>query len=124
MNKIQMNYFYGEQVNQFSFIRIPKELVVGETFSSLSVEAKVLYGIFLDRMGMASKNRWFDEEGRVYIVYSIDEIQEDLNISKHKAVECMAELEQVGLIVKKKRQGLPSQIYVKNFVKSVTRVSA
>ena len=124
MNKIQMNYFYGEQVNQFSFIRIPKELVVGETFSALSVEAKVLYGIFLDRMGMASKNRWFDEEGRVYIVYSIDEIQVDLNISKHKAVECMAELEQVGLIVKKKRQGLPSQIYVKNFVKSVTRVSA
>ena len=124
MNKVQMNYFYGEQVNQFSFIRIPKELVVGETFSSLTVEAKVLYGIFLDRMGMASKNRWFDEDGRVYIVYSIDEIQEDLNISKHKAVECMAELEQVGLIVKKKRQGLPSQIYVKNFVKSVTRVSA
>lgn len=124
MNKVQMNYFYGEQVNQFSFIRIPKELVVGETFSSLSVEAKVLYGIFLDRMGMASKNRWFDEDGRVYIVYSIDEIQEDLNISKHKAVECMAELEQVGLIVKKKRQGLPSQIFVKNFVKSVTRVSA
>ena len=75
MNRIKMNYFYGEQANQFSFIRIPKELVVGEAFSSLSVQAKVLYGIFLDRMGMASKNRWLDEEGRVYIVYSVDEIQ-------------------------------------------------
>ena len=54
MNRLQMNYFYGEQANQFSFIRIPKELVVGEAFSTLSVQAKVLYGIFLDRMGMAS----------------------------------------------------------------------
>lgn len=118
MNRLQMNYFYGEQANQFSFIRIPKELVVGEAFSSLSVQAKVLYGIFLDRMGMARKNRWLDEEGRVYIVYSIEDIQADMGISKHKAVECLAELENVGLIVKRKRgKGLPNQIYVKNFVK-------
>ena len=124
MHRIKMNYFYGEQANQFSFIKIPKELVVGEAFSSLSVQAKVLYGIFLDRMGMASKNRWLDEEGRVYIVYSVDEIQADMNISKHKVVECMAELERVGLIVKRKRQGLPSQIYVKNFVKLHSMASA
>ena len=118
MNRLQMNYFYGEQANQFSFIRIPKELVVGEAFSTLSVQAKVLYGIFLDRMGMARKNRWLDEEGRVYIVYSIEDIQADMGISKHKAVECLAELENVGLIVKRKRgKGLPNQIYVKNFVK-------
>lgn len=125
MNRLQMNYFYGEQANQFSFIRIPKELVVGEAFSTLSVQAKVLYGIFLDRMGMASKNRWLDEEGRVYIVYSIEDIQSDMGISKHKAVECLAELENVGLIVKRKRgKGLPNQIYVKNFVKMQSMVFA
>ena len=112
------NYFYGLQADQFSFIRIPKELVVGEAFSSLSIQAKILYGMLLDRMGMSYKNKWLDEDNRVYIIYSLDEIQSDMNVSKHKAVDCLAELENVGLIVKKKRgKGLPNQIYVKNFSK-------
>ena len=115
---MRMNYFYGSQADQFNFIRIPKELVVGEAFASLSVQAKILYGMLLDRMGMSSKNKWLDEENKVYIVYSLDEIQADMNVSKHKAVDCLAELEDVGLIVKKKRgKGLPNQIYVKNFAK-------
>ena len=113
---MRMNYFYGSQADQFNFIRIPKELVVGEAFASLSVQAKILYGMLLDRMGMSYKNKWMDEENRVYIVYSLDEIQSDMNVSKHKAVDCLAELENVGLIVKRKRgKGLPNQIYVKNF---------
>ena len=115
---MKTKYFYGTQAEQFSFIRIPKELVVGEAFSSLSIQAKILYGMLLDRMGMSSKNKWLDEENKVYIVYSLDEIQADMNVSKHKAVDCLAELEDVGLIVKKKRgKGLPNQIYVKNFAK-------
>lgn len=113
---MKTNYFYGSQAEQFSFIKIPKELVVGEDFSSLSVQAKILYGMLLDRMQMACKNKWMDEENRVYIIYSLDEIQSDMNVSKHKAVDCLAELEDVGLIVKRKRgKGLPNQIYVKNF---------
>lgn len=100
---MRMNYFYGSQADQFNFIRIPKELVVGEAFASLSVQAKILYGMLLDRMGMSYKNKWMDEENRVYIVYLLDEIQSDMNVSKHKAVDCLAELENVGLIVKRKR---------------------
>lgn len=119
MRYMKTNYFYGTQAEQFSFIRIPKELVVGEAFSSLSIQAKILYGMLLDRMGMSYKNKWMDEENKVYIVYSLDEIQSDMNVSKHKAVDCLAELEDVGLIVKKKRgKGLPNQIYVKNFAKT------
>ena len=92
---------------------------MGEAFSSLSIQAKILYGMLLDRMGMSYKNKWMDEENKVYIVYSLDEIQSDMNVSKHKAVDCLAELEDVGLIVKKKRgKGLPNQIYVKNFAKT------
>lgn len=125
MGKIQMNYFYEEQANQFNFIRIPKELVVGEYFSSLSVQSKVLYGVLLDRMGIAGKNKWFDEEDRAYIIYSIEDIQADMGISKHKAVECLAELENIGLILKRKRgKGLPNQIYVKNFIKTQSRALA
>ena len=120
---MRMSYFYGTQADQFNFIRIPKELVVGEAFAYLSVQAKILYGMLLDRMGMSYKNKWMDEENRVYIVYSLDEIQSDMNVSKHKAVDCLAELENVGLIVKRKRgKGLPNQIYVKNF--SIAPVTA
>ena len=124
MRYMRTNYFYGVQADQYSFIRIPKELVVGEAFTSLSVQAKILYGMLLDRMGMSYKNKWLDEDNRVYIVYSLDEIQADMNVSKHKAVDCLAELEDVGLIVKRKRgKGLPNQIYVKNFAKMQVQAS-
>ncbi|MDY3657694.1 MAG: replication initiator protein A [Lachnospiraceae bacterium] len=119
MRSMKMNYFYGAQADQYNFIKIPKELVVGEGFSSLSVQAKILYGMLLDRMGMSYKNKWLDEENRVYIVYSLDDIQSDMNVSKHKAIDCLSELEDVGLIVRRKRgKGLPNQIYVKNFSKA------
>ena len=74
-----MNYFYKGQADQFSFIRIPKELVVGEAFSSLSVQAKILYGMLLDRMGMSYKNKWFDAEKRAYIYFSVEDTMEMLN---------------------------------------------
>lgn len=119
MRSMKMNYFYGAQADQYNFIKIPKELVVGEGFSSLSVQAKILYGMLLDRMEMSYKNKWLDEENRVYIVYSLDDIQSDMNVSKHKAIDCLSELEDVGLIVRRKRgKGLPNQIYVKNFSKA------
>ena len=95
MRSMKMNYFYGAQADQYNFIKIPKELVVGEGFSSLSVQAKILYGMLLDRMGMSYKNKWLDEENRVYIVYSLDDIQSDMNVSKHKAIDCLSEIEDV-----------------------------
>lgn len=114
---MEMNYFYKSQGDQYSFIRIPKELVTGERFSSLSVSGKILYGMLLDRMAMSAKNKWIDEEGRVYIYYQISEIQKDMSISKRKAVDCLNELESIGLIQKKRQgYGQPNQIYVKNFV--------
>ena len=79
--KYENELFLWSQADQFNFIRIPKELVVGEAFASLSVQAKILYGMLLDRMGMSYKNKWMDEENRVYIVYSLDEIQSDMNVS-------------------------------------------
>ena len=114
---MEINYFYKSQVDQYNFIRIPKELVTGEIFPSLSVSAKILYGMLLDRMTMSMKNRWIDDEGKVYIIYQISEIQEDINISKRKVVDCLTELEGIGLIQKKRQgSGLPNQIYVKNFI--------
>ena len=71
---IQFEYFYGSQAEQFSFYRIPKVLFTDETLSGISVEAKVLYSFMLDRMSLSVKNCWFDEENRVYIIYTIDDI--------------------------------------------------
>lgn len=118
--RINTDYFYRSEAGQFSFIKIPKLLVTGEDFSTLSISAKILYGLLLDRMAIASKNQWIDDEGRVYIQYQLSEIQEDMNISKRKAGECLNELQDIGLILKRKGgNGYPSRIYVKNFTKRI-----
>lgn len=109
---MKFDYYYGTQADQFSFIRIPKAMLTEKTFSSLSLQAKMLYGILLDRMGLSMKNGWFDAENKVYIIYQISEIQEDLGFSKKKAIEYLNELETFGLVEKKRRGlGLPSILY-------------
>ena len=114
---MKFNYYYGDEADQFSFIRIPKILLTGEAFADLSLQAKVLYGLLLDRMGLSVKNHWLDDDNRVFIIYQIAEIQEDLGYSKKKAMGFLGELEAMGLVEKRKRGfGLPSIIYVKNFI--------
>lgn len=111
------DYYYGAQAEQFNFIRIPKAMIVDPMFADLSVNAKLLYGVLLDRMNLSMKNRWFDSENRVYIIYQIAEIMEDFNFSKKTAVRYLNELENFGLVEKKRRGlGLPSLLYVKNFI--------
>ena len=120
MQEIQFDYFRGMEAEQYSFYRVPKVLFTAECFKSLSCEAKVLYGLMLDRMSLNIKNRWFDEEDRVYIIFTVEEIAELLNCGTQKAVKLMKELDDnqgIGLI-EKKRLGLgkPNVIYVKNFI--------
>ncbi|OUN25834.1 DUF6017 domain-containing protein [Blautia sp. An81] len=120
MQEIQFDYFGGMEAEQYSFYRVPKVLFTAECFRSLSCEAKVLYGLMLDRMSLSIKNRWFDEEDRVYIIFTVEEIAELLNCGTQKAVKLMKELDSnqgIGLI-EKKRLGLgkPNVIYVKNFL--------
>ena len=119
MNILNLDYYYGIEAEQFSFYRIPRLLIKGEQFKSLSSDSKLLYGLMLDRMALSMKNGWLDEENRVYIHYTLDEIMEDLGCAKEKAAKVLAELDSkkgIGLI-EKKRQGLgkPDIIYVKNF---------
>lgn len=114
---MEFSYYYGNQADQFSFIRIPRVLLVDQLFSPLSIQSKILYGVLLDRMGISMRNGWFDELNRVYIIYQISEIQEDLGFSKKKAIDYLTELEQFGLVEKKRRgRGLPSILYVKSFM--------
>lgn len=120
MSKIlQLGYYYGIEAEQFSFYRVPRLLIKDERFKKLSSDAKLLYGLMLDRMSLSIKNEWFDEDNRAYIIYTIDSIMEDLGCGKEKAVKVLAELDSVkGIgLVEKVRRGLgkPDIIYVKNF---------
>lgn len=118
--KIVFDYFYGQEAEMLTFYRIPKLLFTNDYFKILSTEAKVLYGLMLDRMSLSIKNKWFDEEKRAYIYFSIDEIIEMLNCKKNKAIDTVKELDTengLGLIEKKRQgQGKPSMIYVKSFM--------
>ena len=115
----EFEYFYGNETEQFSFYRIPKMLFKENMFKDVSAEAKVLYGLMLDRTGLSVKNGWLDEENRVFIVYTIAEIMDDLNCANQKAGKLLSELDTVNGIglIERKRQGLgkPNIIYVKNF---------
>ncbi|MBQ7200380.1 MAG: replication initiator protein A [Eubacterium sp.] len=59
---VQLDYFYGMQADMYAFLRIPKILIKDGRFEHLSNEAKMLFGLLLDRMSLSMKNRWFDEE--------------------------------------------------------------
>ena len=118
-NMMKFDYYYGIEAEQFSFYRVPRLLIKDERFKELSSDAKLLYGLMLDRMSLSMKNGWFDDENRAYIHYTLDNIMEDLGCAKEKCVKVLAELDSkkgIGLI-EKKRQGLgkPDIIYVKNF---------
>ena len=111
-----LDYFYGQSGELFSYFRIPKALFQDSRFRQLSTDARTLYGILLDRMSLSAKNGWLDEQGRVYIIYTVREVQESLCCAEHKAVKLFRKLEQLDLIERKRRGlGRPSLIYVKDF---------
>lgn len=115
---MSFDYFYGEQSNLFSFYRVPKILFTEDKFWNISTDAKLLYGILLDRMNLSAKNGWVDELGRVYIIFTIEEIKSSLGCAEKKAVKLLNELENKCGLIERKRIGLgkPNYIYVKNFV--------
>ena len=119
-DRIKLSYFYGREADQYSFYKIPKLLFTEEYFKKVSVEAKVLYGLMLDRMSLSMKNQWFDTEGRAYIYYSLEDIMDAMGCSNKKAISIMKELDiesGIGLIEKKRQgQGKPTMIYLKQFM--------
>ena len=119
-DKLIFDYYYGKEADQFTFYRIPKILIKDKRFSGLSSDAKILYGLMLDRMSLSVKNEWQDSEDRTYIIYTIEQITEDLGCGRDKAMKTLSELDTnkgIGLIEKVRRGlGLADIIYVKNFI--------
>ena len=113
------DYFYGDESQQFQYFRIPRLLITSPRFRNLSVEAKLLYGMMLDRMSLSVKNEWYDEDGRVYIYFTVEEISEDMNCGRDKAMKLLGELDTrkgISLVDRVKQgQGKPTKLYVKRF---------
>lgn len=119
--KTEFDYYYGVEAEQFTFVRVPKVLFTDkEHFGGLSNEAKLLYGLLLERMSLSRKNNWIDKHNRVYIIFPVEEIEESLDVGHEKALNLLKELDDqsgIGLVKKKRRGlGLPSILYVKNFI--------
>lgn len=117
--QVYFDYFYGGESELFSYYRIPRLLVTGSQFKNLSMDAKMLYGLMLDRMSLSAQNGWYDAKGRVYIFYSLEEVMTDMNCGHDKAIKLLADLDTtkgIGLIKRVKQgQGKPTIIYVKQF---------
>ncbi|MBR0392703.1 MAG: replication initiator protein A, partial [Oscillospiraceae bacterium] len=115
---MSFDYFYGpDDAEQYSFYRIPKRLITGDEFQETSTEAKLLYGLMLDRLQLSIRNQWLDSLNRVYIIYTVEDIMADLHCGNQKACKLLSELENKTGLIKRKRQGLgkPSLIYVLKF---------
>ena len=127
MKQTVFDYFYGQEAESFSFYRIPKMLFTDERFAGLTCEAKVLYGLMLDRMSLSVRNGWLDEDGKVYIIFPIEEIREYIKCSVQKAVNLIHELETgtgIGLIEKTRPgMGKANVFYIKNFMAIIEEIS-
>ena len=120
---MDFEYFKVEESEQFSFFRIPKALFTEKEFACLSTDAKLLYGILLDRINLSKKNGWVDADGFVYIIYTVAELQEVLHMSHTTVTKLLRELDSIhGIgLIERYPQGCnrPAIIYVKNFVKRI-----
>lgn len=116
MEKLELDYYYGKEAEQFTFYRLPKALITDERFKGISNNAKLLYGLMLDRMSLSKRRGWLDDDNKVYIKYSLNNIEEDLNVSRKTAGAILKELEGIGLIDMIQQTGVANVIYVKNFV--------
>ncbi len=122
---LQFEYFYGNEAEQYAFFRIPKTLFTDDRFKNVSVHAKVLYGLLLDRTYLSVENGWFDDQGRAYIHFSIEDITKELHCGRTKAIQLLQELDTgkgIGLIEKERvGQGNANRIYVKKFISEVQK---
>ena len=114
---MKFDYFYNEQSESYSFYRTPKVFFTDDRFRCLSSDAKILYGILLDRVSLSARNKWIDEQGRIFVYMTISSIEKSIGRCHQKSCKLLDELERIGLIERVKQgQGKPTRIYVKNFI--------
>ena len=112
-----LDYHYGRQAMQYAMVEIPLLMFLDDAFEPLSIEAKVVYGILLQRIKLANKNGWRDENGRLYVIYPLEQMRKDIGLSTKIISAGLKQLEGIGIIdIVVRGQGKPNIIYVKNFI--------
>lgn len=117
---MNFDYFYGRDGEAFQFLKVPLIFFESELFKDLSIESKVLYSFLLSRVGLSFKNNWLDQQKRVFVIFTIEEVKQKMRCGHEKAIKLFNELDTekgIGLIERKRRgQGKPSIVYVKDFM--------
>lgn len=116
-DKMKFDYYYGEESEQYSFLKIPKLFFTEEIYEGLSLQAKLLYGLMLDRMALSAQRGWYDDYNRAYVKYTSKAVAADMGINQKSALKYIKELSDFGLIIKVQQAGLADIIYVMNFTK-------
>ena len=115
---VSLDFFHGSEDRMGSFFRIPKAFEKVDLFKSATLEAKYLYSLMLDRVHISARNGWLDA-GRVFIYYTLKEVIRTVKVGKNKALQLFQELENLGLILRKKQgQGKPAKIFVRNIIET------
>lgn len=110
----EIDYYKNNEILENSYYQIPQELFVNSLYKeNLNSDSKILYAFLLDRLSLSQKNHWFDEYGRVYLIFTREEVQDKLCLSEKTVTKAFKQLVEANLIAEK-RQGLgkPNLIYV------------
>ncbi len=114
---MHIDYCYRDTEETFSYIRIPKILMNCEPYCNISADAKITYGLMIERTSLSRINQWIDDKNRVYITYTIESLMAILHRSRNKVIDILKELDTrqgCGLIDRKRRGlGHPDIIYVR-----------
>ena len=100
-------------LDSINYYQVPKWLMDLFLQGKISSGGFKTYVLMYDRLRLSSKNEWIDEEGTVYIKYSYDEMQEDLNCSRQAISNNLKDLLALDLIVKVKNFNSSSKFYLK-----------
>ena len=97
------------------FYKVPKIFWLGELYKDMSLEAKIAYGILEDRKSVSLKNKWYDNENKIYFIYTIEDLQKELGVARATAVKIKKELISYGLLSQTKSEpNKPARLYLYN----------
>ena len=97
------------------FYKVPKIFWLGELYKDMSLEAKIAYGILEDRKNVSLKNKWYDNENKIYFIYTIEDLQKELGVARATAVKIKKELISYGLLSQTKSEpNKPARLYLYN----------
>ena len=95
-------YYHGQE-QQYTFYQLPKQLLKDAQYQDISLDARILYCLLLDRMQLSQKNGWKDKAGQTYIIYTQNEIMKDLSCSSRSVTRMLKDLEEAGMIARKRQ---------------------